>query len=64
MLRKLPPVMSRALALCACVLLFSAAALAQSQATTGNIEGRVLDPNGAVVPGASVTATRRGPFTR
>src|SRR5690348_1134618 len=29
---------------------------AQSQATTGNIEGRVLDPNGAVVPGAQVTA--------
>ena len=59
MLRKLPPVMSRALALCACALLFSAAALAQSQATTGNIEGRVLDPNGAVVPGASVTATNQ-----
>ncbi len=28
----------------------------QSQATTGNIEGRVLDPNGAVVPNAQVTA--------
>lgn len=31
--------------------------LAQSQATTGNIEGRVLDPKEAAVPGASVTAT-------
>jgi outer membrane receptor protein involved in Fe transport len=32
------------------------AALAQSQAATGNIEGRVLDPNGAVIPNAVVTA--------
>ncbi|MFN2530593.1 MAG: TonB-dependent receptor domain-containing protein [Pyrinomonadaceae bacterium] len=31
-------------------------AFAQSQATTGNIEGRVVDPNGAVVPNASVVA--------
>ncbi|PWT79739.1 MAG: hypothetical protein C5B44_06415 [Acidobacteria bacterium] len=30
--------------------------LAQSQATTGNIEGRVLDPREAAVPGATVTA--------
>src|SRR6266542_3586812 len=29
---------------------------AQSQATTGNIEGRVLDPQEAAVPGATVTA--------
>ena len=28
---------------------------AQSQSTTGNIEGRVTDPNGAVVPGVPVT---------
>jgi hypothetical protein len=32
------------------ILLLAGSALAQSQATTGNIEGRVLDPNGAVVP--------------
>lgn len=31
----------------------------QSQSTTGNIEGRVTDPNGAVVPGVSVTATNQ-----
>jgi len=30
--------------------------LAQSQATSGNIEGRVLDPREAAVPGATVTA--------
>ena len=30
-------------------------AMAQSQATTGNIEGRVLDPKDAALPGASVT---------
>ena len=32
---------------------------AQSQATTGNIEGRVVDQNGAVVANASVTATNQ-----
>jgi outer membrane receptor protein involved in Fe transport len=32
------------------------AAFAQSQASTGNIEGRVVDPNGAGVPNVSVTA--------
>src|SRR5258708_496116 len=45
------------------LLLFVAAcitsAFAQSQATTGNIEGRVVDPNGAVVPGVSITATNQ-----
>lgn len=30
-------------------------ALAQSQATTGTIQGTVLDPNGAAVPGAVIT---------
>src|SRR5262245_31857177 len=33
--------------------------LAQSQATTGNIEGRVLDPKDAAVPGATITATNQ-----
>jgi outer membrane receptor protein involved in Fe transport len=32
---------------------------AQSQATTGDIEGRVLDPQEAVVPNASLTATNQ-----
>jgi outer membrane receptor protein involved in Fe transport len=32
---------------------------AQSQATTGNIEGRVTDPNGAAVPNMAVTATNQ-----
>src|SRR5258707_14768986 len=31
----------------------------QSQATTGNIEGRVVDSNGAVVPNAAVKATNQ-----
>src|SRR5215472_14664988 len=48
------------LGLLLCFILISAtAALAQSQATTGNIEGRVLDPKGAAVPGATVTATNQ-----
>jgi outer membrane receptor protein involved in Fe transport len=34
-------------------------AVAQSQSTSGNIEGRVVDPNGAVVPGIAVSATNQ-----
>ncbi len=41
------------------LLVFAVSAFAQSQATTGNIEGRVLDPRDAAVPGASVTATNQ-----
>jgi outer membrane receptor protein involved in Fe transport len=41
------------------ILLFSSTLFAQSQATTGNIEGRVLDPNGAAVPNVNVTATNK-----
>lgn len=40
----------------ACIVLFSISAMAQSQATTGNIEGRVTDPNGAGIPNATITA--------
>ncbi|MCA1635914.1 MAG: carboxypeptidase-like regulatory domain-containing protein [Acidobacteria bacterium] len=56
MLRNLPPTLARLVALSACFALAALSVFAQSQATTGNIEGRVLDPNGAVVPGANVTA--------
>lgn len=45
--------------LIACVLFGAATAFSQSQATTGNIEGRVSDPNGAAVPGVNVTATNQ-----
>lgn len=37
----------------------SGIALAQSQATTGNIEGRVVDPNGAAVANVAVTAVNQ-----
>ena len=47
------------LTLVGCILLASICALAQSQATTGNIEGRVVDPNGAAVPGVTITATNQ-----
>ncbi|HJQ32990.1 MAG TPA: TonB-dependent receptor [Pyrinomonadaceae bacterium] len=56
MSKRIPPVLARLAALSLCVVLSALAALAQSQATTGDIEGRVLDPNGAVVPNATVTA--------
>src|SRR5882672_9831999 len=45
--------------LVSCLLLAGLTAFAQSQATTGNIEGRVVDPNGAAVPGSTVTATNQ-----
>lgn len=35
-------------------LLFTGSAIAQTQITTGTIQGTVLDANGAAVPGASV----------
>ncbi|HEX7175090.1 MAG TPA: TonB-dependent receptor [Pyrinomonadaceae bacterium] len=59
MLNRMPPTLARLAAVCALLALVSLSALAQSQATTGNIEGRVLDPQGAVVPGATVTATNK-----
>ena len=40
-----------------CFLSISISAFAQSQANTGNIEGRVTDPNSASVPNVTVTAT-------
>ena len=39
------------------LFLFANAALAQSQATTGNIEGRIVDAAGSAVPNVAVTAT-------
>ena len=51
--------LNRVLLLCASLALFASAAFPQSQATSGNIEGRVLDPNGAAVPGVTVTATNQ-----
>jgi predicted S18 family serine protease len=38
------------------ILLLTQGAFSQSQATTGNIEGRVVDQQGAAVPNVSVTA--------
>ena len=50
---------ARFCALVVLILTFGVGAFAQSQATTGNIEGRVLDPKEAAVPGATVTATNQ-----
>ena len=43
--------------LAVCLLSISITTLGQSQANTGNIEGRVTDPNAASVPNVTVTAT-------
>ena len=43
--------------LLSCVVLFALSILAAAQAGTGSIAGVVTDPSGAVVQGASVTAT-------
>jgi hypothetical protein len=43
--------------LCALVLALVVAPLAGAQQTTGTIAGRVLDPQGSAIPGASVTAS-------
>src|SRR5918911_3508365 len=56
MLKKVPPFFARLVVLCLCLAFLSLNAFAQSEATTGQIEGRVLDPNGAVVPNATVNA--------
>lgn len=50
---------ARCCALLGLILTLAFAVFAQSQATTGNIEGRVLDPKEAAVPGATVTATNQ-----
>ena len=36
---------------------------AQAQITTGTVRGTVTDPNGAVVPGAKVTLTKKSTNT-
>jgi outer membrane receptor protein involved in Fe transport len=59
MLRKLIPYATGLLVLLISLTLISTGIFAQSQATTGDIEGRVLDPQGAVIPGVTVTATNQ-----
>src|SRR5712664_1800833 len=46
--------------LLACFLLTAIVSFAQSQASTGNIVGRVVDPSGAVIPNAAVSAINDG----
>ena len=41
-------------------LIFCLTAIAFGQKTSGNIEGTITDPNGAVVSGATVTAKSTG----
>ncbi len=42
------------------IVLSSVAAFAQAQSATADLSGTVVDPNGAVVPGATVTAKNLG----
>jgi outer membrane receptor protein involved in Fe transport len=59
MSKRVPTVLARLAAVCLCVAAFATPAPAQSQATTGDIEGRVVDPNRAAVAKVSVTATNQ-----
>ena len=54
---RVPPGARRLCLLFVCLLSISISVLAQSQANTGNIEGRVTDANAAAVPNVTVTAT-------
>ncbi len=42
------------------ITLSTVGAFAQAQATAADLSGTVVDPNGAVVPGANVTAKNLG----
>ncbi len=53
---KFAPQIFASLLLLVCLLAMTVNTQAQSQATTGDIEGRVLDPQEAAVPNATVTA--------
>ena len=53
------PFLARLLLVC-CALALAVSVHAQSQATTGVIEGTVLDQSGAVLPGATVTIRNTG----
>jgi len=46
-------------ALCAVILLCSAALIAQTTVSTGSIQGTVTDPSGAVVSGAKITISNK-----
>jgi hypothetical protein len=50
----------RALSSLAIAFVFAASVFAQAQATTGLIQGTVVDPNGAVVQGATITVRNAG----
>jgi hypothetical protein len=50
----------RALSSLAIAFVFAASVFAQAQATTGLIQGTVIDPNGAVVQGATITVRNAG----
>ena len=51
--------MRRIIFLLASIFCFLTFSFGQSQSTTGNIEGRVVDQNGAVVPNVAVSATNQ-----
>ena len=48
--------LTRLTALAGCLFLLAALAFGQSQANSGDIEGRVVDQNGAAIPNAALTA--------
>jgi len=59
--KRIPPVLARLVVLCLCLAFSTFNAFAQSEATTGNIEGRVLDGIDGPVPDALVETWQRTP---
>jgi hypothetical protein len=53
------PPFCRTILVVICLLTATVNSAAQSQANTGNIEGRVVDSNGASVPGVTVAVTNQ-----
>jgi outer membrane receptor protein involved in Fe transport len=51
--------MKRVIPFLGIILLFVVSAFGQSQSTTGNIEGRIVDQTGAVVPNVTISVTNQ-----
>src|SRR5687768_5184270 len=58
--RRIPAIIGKLFVLVFFATAFASGAFAQAQATAADLTGTVVDPNGAVVPGATVSARNLG----